>query len=316
MKLAVLDGYTSNPGDLSWEALQEIADVTIYDKTSADEVYERAKDCEAVLVNKVVFSKEVIQRLPRLRYIGVLATGVNVIDLEAAHAAGITVTNIPGYSTDSVAQLVFAFIFSFYWHVQKHSDEVHAGKWTASEHFCYHSFPIFELTGKTLGIIGFGNIGQKVAAIGNTMGMRVIYMNRSVKTVPHLQAQQVDLDTLLAQSDIISLNAPLNEGTKAIINAAALAKVKSNALIINTGRGPLIDEQAVAQALHAGRIGGFAADVLAKEPPAADNPLLACPNCLITPHIGWQTFEARTRLLAIAVENLKQFIAGKPQNSV
>ena len=317
MKVVVLDGYTLNPGDLSWKGLQDIADVTIYDKTAPCEVYDRIKDCEAVLSNKIVFSKDLIARLPKLRYIGVLATGYNVIDIEAAHAAGITVTNIPSYSTDSVAQLVFAFIFQFYWHVKEHSDEVHGGKWSLSPHFCYTSYPVFELTGKTLGIIGFGHIGQKVAEIALTMGMRVLYVNRSVKTIPQLAAaQQVDLDTLLAGSDFISLNAPLNSASEKIINTASLAKVKPQAIIINTGRGPLVDDEAVAAALKKGSIGGYASDVLSVEPPPADHPLFGCPNCFLTPHVAWQTFEARTRLLNLAADNLKSFLSGKPQNVV
>ncbi|MEL3906681.1 MAG: D-2-hydroxyacid dehydrogenase [Treponema sp.] len=317
MKVAVLDGYTLNPGDLSWKNLESIAEVTVYDKTSPDEVYDRVKDCEAVLSNKVVFSKELIARLPRLRYIGVLATGYNVIDLDAARAAGIVVTNIPAYATDSVAQLVFAFIFQFYWHIKEHSDEVHAGTWARSAHFCYTSFPLFELTGKTLGIIGFGRIGQKVAALALAMGMRVLYVNRSLKTVPYLAgALQVDLDALLTQSDIISLNVPLTNGTEKILNADALSKVKSHALIINTGRGQLVDDAAVAAALKNGTLGGYASDVLSTEPPPADHPLFGCPHCLLTPHIAWQSFEARSRLLNTAVDNLKSFLAGKAQNTV
>ena len=317
MKAVVLDGYTLNPGDLSWRVLQDIADITIYDKTTPDEVYERVKNCEAVLSNKIVFSKELIARLPKLRYIGVLATGYNIIDGAAAHAAGITVTNIPSYSTDSVAQLVFAFMLQFYWHVKEHSDEVHRGTWSRSAHFCYTSFPTFELTGKTLGIIGFGHIGQKVAEIALVMGMRVLYVSRSPKTVPHLAAaKQVGLDTLLAESDFISLNTPLNSASEKMINAAALAKVKPDVCIINTGRGQLIDDAAVATALKKGSIGGYAADVLSAEPPPANHPLFGCPNCFITPHIAWQTREARVRLLHIAAENLKSFLAGKPQNVV
>ena len=317
MKVAVLDGFTLNPGDLSWQVLQDIADVTIYDKTAPDEVYERVKDCEAVLSNKVMFSKDLIARLPKLRYIGVLATGYNVIDVGAARAAGIIVTNIPSYSTDSVAQLVFAFMLQFYWHVKEHSDEIHGGKWSRSEHFCYTSFPTFELTGKTLGIIGFGHIGQQVAKIALAMGMRVLYVNRSPKTVPHLAAaKQVEFDILLAESDVISLNAPLNSASENMIDAAALSKVKPQVFIINTGRGQLIDDESVAAALKKGSIGGYAADVLSAEPPPASHPLLGCPNCFITPHIAWQTREARTRLLNIAAENLKSFLVGTPQNVV
>lgn len=317
MKAVVLDGYTLNPGDLSWRELENIADITVYDKTLPHEVYERVTGCEAVLSNKVVFSKELIARLPKLRYIGVLATGYNVIDVEAAHAAGITVTNIPSYSTDSVAQLVFAFMLHFYWHVKEHSDGVHSGRWSKSEHFCYTAFPTFELSGKTLGIVGFGHIGQKVASVALALGMNVLFFNRSPKTIPQLAAaQQVDLDKLLSESDFVSLNAPLNSASEKMINEAALAKMKKGAVLINTGRGQLIDENAVAAALKKGTLGGYATDVLANEPPPENNPLFGCPNCVITPHVAWQTFEARTRLLSIAADNLKQFLANKPQNVV
>ncbi len=317
IKAVVLDGHTLNPGDLSWQALEECADLTIYGKTDKEQMYDRLKDCEAVFSNKAVFSKELITRLPKLRYIGVLATGYNVIDTEAARSAGITVTNIPAYSSDSVAQLVFAFIFEFSRHVKEHSDEVHAGKWTESQYFCYHSFPMFELTGKTMGIVGMGSIGQKVAAIALSMGMEVLYVNRSVKDLPHLaQARKVGFDELLEKADIISLHVPLNAETTGLINQAALERVKSGCLIINTGRGRLIDEDAVAAALKNGTIAGYAADVLRTEPPRKDNPLLGCPNCLITPHIAWQSIEARTRLLHTAVHNFKQFLQGNPCNTV
>ena len=317
MKAAVLDGYTLNPGDISWKALTACADVTIYDKTYPHELYERIKDCEAVFTNKTALLRDTIEQLPKLTYIGVLATGFNVIDIEAAHAAGITVTNIPAYSTDSVAQLVFAFILQFYWHAKEHSDEVHAGVWSKSPHFCYTSFPVYELSGKTLGIIGYGNIGQKVAEIGTAMGMKILYVNRSPKTADHLPAaQQTDLESLCRQSDIISLNAPLTPETSGLITAETLNLVKNDVLIINTARGQLIDEQAVAAALKSKRIGGYAADVLASEPPQQNNPLFGCPNCIITPHIAWQSRQARQRLLAIAVENFKQFVAGTPQNCI
>ncbi|MGP1575922.1 MAG: D-2-hydroxyacid dehydrogenase [Treponema sp.] len=317
MKAAVLDGYTLNPGDISWQPLIACADITIYDKTEAHNLYERVKDCEAVFTNKTVLPREIIEQLPKLRYIGVLATGFNVIDREAAHTAGITVTNIPAYSTDSVAQLVFAFILHFYWHSKEHSDEVHAGVWSKSPHFCYTSFPVYELSGKTLGIIGYGNIGQKVAEIGTVMGMKILYVNRSRKTAAHIPAaQQTDLKMLLRQSDIISLNAPLTAETSGLIDTDALSLVKKDAVIINTGRGQLIDENAVADALKSGRIGGYAADVLSTEPPPIEHPLFGCPNCLITPHIAWQTREARQRLLHIAVENFTQFLAGTPQNCI
>ncbi len=317
MKAVVLDGHTLNPGDLSWKALEECVDLTVYDKTDKDQMYERLKDCDAVFTNKAVFSKELIEQLPKLRYIGVLATGYNVIDTEAAHAAGITVTNIPTYGSASVAQLVFAFIFQFCWHVKEHSDEVHAGKWSESEYFCYHSFPVFELSGKTMGIIGMGNIGQQVAAMALAMGMQVLYVNRSPKKVPHLpEARQVTFDELLEKADIISLNIPLNPESKALINADVLERVKPNCLIVNTGRGRLIDEDAMAAALKNGKIAGYAGDVLRTEPPRKDNPLLGCPNCIITPHIAWQSLESRTRLLNTAVDNFKQFLNGSPCNIV
>ena len=317
MKAVILDGYTTNPGDLSWDGLKSVCELTVYDKTLPQETVERAKEADAVFTNKVVFSKEIIAQLPKLKYIGVLATGYNVVDIQAAAEAGICVTNIPSYSTDSVAQLVFAFILQFYWHVKEHSDEVFDGKWTTSQHFCYHSFPIHELSSKVLGIIGFGNIGQAVAKIALAMNMKVMYFNRSEKKIKGLEkAEQTDLDRIFKEADIISLNCPLNDGTKHIINADSLKKMKKSAYIINTGRGPLIDEQAAAQALNAGVIAGMACDVLSVEPPSADNPLFKAKNCIITPHIAWQTIEARERLIGIAVDNFKAFIAGKPVNKI
>ncbi len=317
MKAVILDGYTTNPGDLSWDGLKPVCELTVYDKTLPQETVERAKEADAVFTNKVVFSKEIIAQLPKLKYIGVLATGYNVVDIQAAAEAGICVTNIPSYSTDSVAQLVFAFILQFYWHVKEHSDEVFDGKWTTSQHFCYHSFPIHELSSKVLGIIGFGNIGQAVAKIALAMNMKVMYFNRSEKKIKGLEkAEQTDLDRIFKEADIISLNCPLNDGTKHIINADSLKKMKKSAYIINTGRGPLIDEQAAAQALNAGVIAGMACDVLSVEPPSADNPLFKAKNCIITPHIAWQTIEARERLIGIAVDNFKAFIAGKPVNKI
>ncbi len=317
MKIIILDGYTSNPGDLSWADLEKLCELKVYDKTNASEVIERAKDADGILINKVIISEEVLAKLPKLKYIGVLATGYNVVDTEVCKKRGICVTNIPSYSSESVAQLVFAFIFNFYWHITEHSSEVFAGKWTKSEHFCYHSFPLFEASYKTLGIIGFGNIGQAVAKIALSMNMKVIYFNRSKKSVQGLEAaRQVEINELLKESDIISLNCPLTDKTKNIIDEAALNSVKPSAYIINTGRGPLVDEAAVANALKAKKIAGFAADVLSTEPPSKDNPLLSASNCLITPHIAWQTLEARSRLLQIATENVKAFIDGKPINTV
>ena len=317
MKAVILDGYTTNPGDLSWDALKSVCDLTVYDKTLPQETVERAKDADAVFTNKVVFSKELISQLPKLKYIGVLATGYNVVDIQAASEAGICVTNIPSYSTDSVAQLVFALIFQFYWHVKEHSDEVLSGKWASSNHFCYHSFPIHELSSKVLGIIGFGNIGQAVAKIALAMNMKVIYFNRSEKKVKGLErAEQTDLERVFKEADIISLNCPLTDATKHIINAENLKKMKKSALIINTGRGPLIDEEAAAKALNEGVIAGMACDVLSIEPPPKDTLLFKAKNCIITPHIAWQTIEARERLIKIAIDNFKAFVSGRPVNKI
>ncbi len=317
LKTVVLDGYTLNPGDLSWSGFEKMCDLKVYDKTAPKEVLDRAKNADAVLTNKAVLSREIIAALPALKYIGVLATGYNVVDIQAAREHGICVTNIPAYSTDSVAQAVFAFILNFYWHIQEHSCEVLGGKWTASEHFCYHSFPLHEVSFKTLGIIGFGNIGQAVARIALAMNMNVLYASPSEKKVAGLErAEHVALDELLSSSDIISLNCPLNDKTKHILNSAALKKVKPSVYIVNTGRGLLVDEKAVAKALQEKRIAGFAADVLSTEPPAKDNPLLSAPHCTVTPHISWQTFEARSRLMKIAADNLEAFCFGKPVHKV
>ncbi|PIE97551.1 MAG: glycerate dehydrogenase [Treponema sp.] len=314
---AVLDGYTLNPGDLSWNELSTLCDVKIYDNTSEKQIFEHANDCEIIFTNKVVISKEVITALPKLKYIGVLATGFNVVDIIAAKNAGIVVTNIPSYSTDSVAQLTIAFIFNFMWNVQKHSDEVHEGKWSNSKHFCYQSFPVYELVGKTLGIVGFGNIGQAVARIGISLGMNVVYSNRSRKTVPELSsAKQVELNELFSIADFITLNCPLNDATYHLINSSTLSKIKNTAYIINTARGPIVDEIAVSKALKEKTLAGYGTDVLSTEPPSADNPLLGAPNCVITPHLAWQTFEARKRMSEILVENLKSFLSGNIKNQV
>lgn len=317
LNTVVLDGYTLNPGDLSWNEMQQICNLTIYDKTASSEVFDRIKNADAVLTNKVLFSKELIEKLPKLKYIGVLATGYNVIDIKAASEKNICVSNIPSYSSESVAQLVFAFIFNHFWHIKEHSDEVLAGKWSNSEHFCYHSFPLHEISKKTIGIIGFGNIGQTVAKIALAMNMNVLYSNRSKKIVHGLEAaKQVELHELLSSSDIVSINCPLTADTDNLINENTISKMKKNAYVINTGRGPIVDEKAMADALSKKKIAGFACDVLSIEPPKKDNPLFVSPNCTITPHIAWQTYEARNRLMQIAFDNLKAFIAGKPINRV
>lgn len=317
VKAVVLDGYTLNPGDLDWAPLKAFCDLKVYDKTNPNEVISRCAGAQLIFTNKVPITKTVIDALPALKYIGVIATGYNVVDIKYAAEKNITVTNVPAYSTDSVAQLVFAFILELCCHVGKHSDEVHAGKWTKCEHFCYHSFPLHELTGKTLGIFGFGNIGRRVMEIGLSFGMKVIISSRSKKDLSRYPSvKQVDLNTLLSTADFISLNAPLTDETRFLINEKSLAQVKKSACIINTARGPLIDEAAVAKALKEQKLAGYAADVLSTEPPAPDNSLIGAPNCLLTPHIAWQTTEARARLLAVLAENAQAFLQGKTVNKV
>lgn len=319
MDIVVLDGYTLNPGDLSWKDLKSLGTLTVYDKTAADSIFERAKEAEIVLTNKTVLTREIIETLPKLRYIGVLATGFNTVDIEAARERGIPVCNIPAYSTDSVAQLVFAFILEMAMQTATHDADVKAGGWCRCEHFCYRVAPITELKGKTLGIIGFGNIGRKTAEIGAAFGMEIVYTNRSPKMSdsPLLKnARQLPLENLLACADFVSLNVPQTEATARMVNRDFLAGMKPGARLINTGRGGLIDETAVAEALRDGRLSGYAADVLSSEPPTSDNPLLSAPNTLITPHIAWQSTEARQRLMDIAVANVKAFLSGQPQNRV
>ncbi len=315
MKIVILDGYTLNPGDLSWDGIKELGDCTIYDRTPPEKTVECAKGAEAVFTNKVVFNREVISKLPGLKFIGVLATGYNVVDLEAANRAGIVVANIPAYSTASVAQMVFSHILHIVQNISKHAESVKNGEWANSIDFSYHLTPQTELAGKTLGIIGFGQIGKAVAKIGLAFGMNIIFHNRSQKET-NLNARQVDLDTLLAESDFLSINCPLTDENAGFINKSAIDKMKTSAILINTGRGPLINENDLAEALNNGRIAGAGLDVLSTEPPAPDNPLLLAKNCYITPHIAWATTEARERLMEIATENLKTFLKGKPQNKV
>lgn len=313
MKAVVLDGFTLTAGDLSWIDLQKLCDVVIYDSTDADKVIERAKDAEIILTNKVVLKAPQFDALPKCKYIGVLATGYNVVDVEEAKKRGIVVTNIPSYSSDSVSQLVFAFILNFATHVQEHNEEVHNGKWCNSRHFCYHSFPLQEIKGKNLGVAGLGDIGSKVAKIGEAFGMKVIFYNRSKKNLEGFK--QVDKETLLATSDFLSLCLPLNEDTLNFIDEDSLKKVKKGVFIINTGRGQLVDENAITSALKNGKVAGYATDVLSKEPAEKNNPLLAS-NAVITPHIAWQTYDARKRLMDIACANVKAFIEGRIINQV
>ena len=315
MKIVVLDGHTLNPGDLSWKEIEKFGELTVYDYTAPEQTIERATGAEIVFTNKTVLDESIIAQLTDMKFIGVLATGYNVVDTNAAREAGIVVSNIPAYSTASVAQMVFAHILHFTQHVAVHAQSVSKGDWSKSKDFAYWLFPQTELADKTMGIIGFGQIGQAVAKIALAMGMKVIFNNRSKKET-NLDAQQVDLDVLLKESDFISVNCPLTDQNKGFINAEALRKMKPGAFLVNTGRGPLINEADLADALNSGEIAGAGLDVLSAEPPASDNPLLTAKNCFITPHIAWATLEARTRLMKIAGDNLSAFLSGNAINVV
>lgn len=312
MKICILDGYSLNPGDLDWSPVERLGDVTLFDRTSADKIVERAADADIVLTNKVPFSADTLRQLPRLRFICVLATGYNIIDTEAAARQGVVVANIPAYSTMSVAQMAFAHILNITNHVASYAREVADGKWTNCPDFCFWDSALTELAGKTMGIVGLGNTGMATARIAVAMGMKVVAMtSKSADTLPEV-ITPAPLDDVLASADVVSLHCPLTPSTRHLINAASIAKMKPSAILINTGRGPLVDEQAVADALNGGRLAAFGADVLSQEPPRGDNPLLSARNCFLTPHIAWATIEARTRLMSTATENVRQFIAGEP----
>lgn len=314
--IVVLDGFTLNPGDMSWDALRELGNCTIYDRTAAADVVERCKEADIVLTNKVPLRESEMAQLPRLRYIGVLATGYNVVDTVAAAARGIVVTNIPAYSTDSVAQMVFAHLLNIMNGVQQHTESVRNGDWCRSADFCYMLTPQNELAGKTLGIVGLGNIGHRVAKIADALGMRVVAKtSKSAAELPEY-ITPVTLDTLLAESDVVTLHCPLTPDTQHLINADTLKLMKRNAILINTGRGPLIDEAAVADALNNGMLRAAGFDVLAVEPASQDNPLLTARNAFFTPHIAWATYEARVRLMDIMLGNIKAFLAGEVVNKV
>lgn len=319
MKIVVLDGFALNPGDLSWEGLTQLGDVKIYDRTQNEEIVERSQGAQIVLTNKTPLRANVLQQLPELRYIGVLATGYNIIDVQQAILNKIIVTHIPSYGTSSVAQFVFALILELCHHVGRHSTLVHQGEWSASPDWCFWRSPLIELSGKTMGILGAGRIGMHTARIAGAMGMKVIAANSKVKQslqVPFDGFRWVSQDELFRSSDIISLHCPLMESTEKIINSAHIRLMKSNVLLINTARGELVEENDLAQALSEKRIAGAALDVLSTEPPEADNPLLHAPNCVITPHIAWASVEARIRLLQTAIDNVASFLEGKPQNLV
>lgn len=316
MKIVALDGYAANPGDLSWDELKALGECVIYDRTAPEEVLERAADAEVVLTNKVVITAEMMAALPQLKYIGVMATGYNIVDIDAARERGIIVTNIPSYSTDSVAQMVFAHILNIAQHVQHHSEAVHQGRWTSSKDFCFWDTPLIELRGKKLGIVGLGNTGYTTARIAIGFGMEVYaYTSKSSFQLPP-EIKKMELDQLFSECDVISLHCLLTDKTRELVNAARLKLMKPTAILINTGRGQLVNEQDLADALNNGQIYAAGLDVLSQEPPKADNPLLTARNCYITPHIAWASAAARERLMGILLDNLKGYIEGKVINNV
>ena len=312
MKIVELDAHAINPGDLSWEGLKSLGEFVEYERSTGKEVVERAKDADVVLTNQGSIREKEMSQLPKLKYIGVMATGYNTIDLEAARKRGIVVTNIPAYSTDSVAQMTFAHILNIMNRVDHYAELNRQGKWSDNPDFCYWDSPLHEIAGKTLGIIGLGNIGMKVAMIAKEFGMDVFaYTSKYSADLPD-GIQKTTLDGLLSVSDILTLHCPLTPETRGMINKETIKMMKQGAIIINTGRGPLVDEQDVADALESGQLAGYGADVMYEEPPRKDNPLLRQPNAFITPHVAWATFEARKRLVDICVENVKAFIDGHP----
>ena len=339
MKIVILDGYSAigrsseghhaclngrvvtdedevNPGDLSWDELKTMGEVTVYDRTCPIETVARAAEADIVLTNKGVIGKEEMAQLPHLKYIGVLATGYNVVDIEAAHERGITVTNVPAYSTESVAQMVFAHLLTVTNRTEHYAIANREGRWTNNKDFCYWDFPHMELSGKTFGIVGLGNIGMRVATIANAFGMQVCaYTSKSQDQLPSF-IEKKSQEALFSESDVISLHCPLTPDTHLLINSETLQKMKPSVILINTGRGPLVDDQAVAEALAEGRLAAFCADVLTEEPPKATNPLLYQPNAFITPHIAWASMEARARLLQVAINNVRSFLNGHSLNVV
>ncbi|MDO5415856.1 MAG: D-2-hydroxyacid dehydrogenase [Lachnospiraceae bacterium] len=318
MKIVVLDGYTENPGDLSWDGIREFGQLTVYERTeTAALAEERMQGAEVVYTNKTVLSAELLDRCPELKFIGVLATGYNVVDVKAASERGITVCNIPAYGTEAVAQFTMGLLLELCHHIGSHSDSVKAGEWTVSRDFCYWNYPLVELAGKTMGIIGFGRIGQAVARLAQAFGMRVLAYSRHPK--PELETEScrmASLEELLEQSDVISLHCPLTEENRGLICRENIEKMKDGVFLINTARGPLIVEKDLKEALACGKVGGAAVDVVSAEPICWDNPLLTAENIIITPHIAWASKEARQRLMDIAAGNLKAFLEGRPVNVV
>lgn len=317
VKIVVLDGYTLNPGDLDWEGLKALGNLTVYDRTPPSKVLERSQGAEMIFVNKVVLNAETMQRLaPTLKFIGVLATGYNVVDIDAASSLNIVVSNIPTYGTFSVSQMTFAHILNIVQNVGTHAKTVTAGKWTKHVDWCYWDTPLVELSGKTMGVVGFGRIGQTTATMALAFGMKVVAFDIFVKKSPIQGVQMLPLDEVFKVSDVISLHCNLTEGNKGLINKSLLGKMKKNAILINTSRGTLVNEPDLAEALNNGVIAAAGLDVLSVEPPKAGNPLLKAKNCFITPHISWATKEARARLMGIAVDNARAYLDGKPVNDV
>jgi glycerate dehydrogenase len=317
MKIVVLDGYALNPGDLSWDELGRCGRVEVHDRTREDQVLERAAGAGMLLTNKTPLSAATLRALPDLRYIGVLATGYNIVDTAAARQGGVTVTNIPTYGTSSVAQFAFALLLELCHHVGLHGEAVREGEWSRSADWSFWKTPLMELSGKTMGIVGFGRIGRQTGAIASAMGMRVIAHDAVQLNPPDYEGfRWASLDELAAESDVVSLHCPLFAENKGMINRERLGRMKKNALLLNTSRGPLVVDQDLADALNEGVIAGAGLDVLSAEPPLASNPLLSARNCIVTPHIAWATREARKRLLDLAVDNVRSFLAGQTQNTV
>lgn len=313
IKLAILDANAVNPGDLSWDQFKNFADISVYERTSQEELIDRIKDSDAIFINKVQINEKILENLPKLKYIGVCATGYNVVDTEACRKRNIIVTNVPAYSTDAVAQHVFAMITHFSNHVSLHNQSVHNGGWIKSKDFVYWEKPLMELSGKTLGIFGYGNIGKKVAEIGKAFGMKVICCTRTPK--PDMP-EAVTREELFRRSDFITLHAPLTPETNEMINKDSLSLMKKEAYLINTARGGFVNEKELADALKAGIIAGYAADVISVEPMKENNPLFGCPNCILTPHIAWAPHETRERLMNVCLENLKAWLNNSPINVV
>lgn len=316
MNIVILDAYTANPGDLSWGELAQLGSLTVYERTAAADTIDRCREADIVLTNKVCLHREEMVQLARLKYIGVLATGHNVVDVEAAHERGITVTNIPAYSTDSVAQMVFAHLLTVTNRTEHYAQQLRQGQWSCCPDFCYWDTQLTELSHKTMGIVGLGNIGQRVAHIALAFGMHVIAHTSKPESQLPQGVRKASLTTLFHNSDVVTLHCPLTPDTHHLINRKTLATMRPSAILINTGRGPLVDEQAVAEALAASRLSAYCADVLTEEPPRSGSPLLHCPQAYITPHIAWATREARQRLIDTAVTNVRAFLSGKPQNQV